>query len=90
MGFFSWGGWRQSSFWNGPRPTLPAAHCKSEDKMTDRLKDPRTWTMLTALLNALLAYLRVDPQAALIVNGAIALIAFLLFGVAPLNNALRR
>ena len=58
--------------------------------MSDRIKDPRTWTMLTALLNALLAYLKVDPQATLIVNGAIALIAFLLFGVEPILSAVRR
>ena len=57
--------------------------------MTDRLKDPRTWTMFTALLNALLLYLKIDPQASLIVNGAIALIAFLLFGVEPVVNAVK-
>jgi hypothetical protein len=45
--------------------------------------------MFTALLNALLAYLKVDPQASLIVNGAIALIAFLLFGVEPVVNAIK-
>lgn len=57
--------------------------------MSERLKDPRTWTMLTALLNTLLSYLKVDPQAMLIANGAIALVAFLLFGVEPVVNAMR-
>lgn len=57
--------------------------------MTDRLKDPRTTMMFTGLINMLLLYLKVDPQATLIVNGAIVLIAFLLFGVEPVVNAIR-
>ena len=57
--------------------------------MTDRLKDPRSTMMFTGLVNMLLLYLKVDPQAALIVNGAIVLIAFLLFGVEPVVNAVK-
>jgi len=57
--------------------------------MTDRLKDPRTTMMFTGLVNMLLLYLKVDSQAALIVNGAIVLIAFLLFGVEPVVNAVK-
>ena len=57
--------------------------------MTDRLKDPRSTMMFTGLVNMLLLYLKVDPQAALIVNGAIVLIAFLLFGIEPVVNAVK-
>jgi len=57
--------------------------------MTDRLKDPRTTMMFTGLINMLLTYLKVDPQAGLIVNGAIVLVAFLLFGVEPVVNAVK-
>lgn len=57
--------------------------------MTDRLKDPRTTMMFTGLINMLLLYLKVDPQATLIVNGAIVLLAFLAFGVEPVVNAIR-
>jgi len=47
----------------------------------DRLKDARTWTMLVAIVNGLMVYFNVDTNLVVLVDAAIALIAFLLFGV---------
>lgn len=46
-----------------------------------RFKDARTWAMITSLGNAAMVYLKVEQQVMLIVDGSIALVAFLLFGV---------
>lgn len=57
--------------------------------MTERLKDPRTWTIITAIINTALAYFKLDQQLVLIANSVIALVAFLLFGVEPVANYIK-
>lgn len=54
--------------------------------MIERLKDARTWTIITTLANALMAYFKLDSQLIFIGNGVVGLIAFLLFGVEPVKS----
>ena len=60
------------------------------DDVLKRLKDARTWTMLTSLANAAMVYFGVDSQVIIIADGALALVAFLLFGVEPIVTVIRR
>jgi hypothetical protein len=57
--------------------------------MSDRIKDPRTWTMIIGLVNLIMIYLGATEQLNMIVNAAIVLVAFLLFGVEPVVNAIK-
>lgn len=54
-----------------------------------RLKDARTWSIIISLVNAVMAYLAATQQVTLIVNIAVMLVAFVLFGVEPVIRAIR-